>query len=81
MCVIMKESLTLKSGWRRSSLSGVLTAKGTRMREQGNLKEDGTQRRNLCVDTQIVPNPYAAAKSVRRYPNCPKSGHVDRNIP
>ena len=27
------------------------------MREQGSLKGEGTHRGNLCVDTQIVPNP------------------------
>ena len=31
--------------------------KGTGMREQGSLKGEGTHRGNLCVDTQIVPNP------------------------
>ena len=57
MCVIIKGSLKLKSGWRRSSLSGFLTAKGTIMREQGSLKGEGTHRGNLCVDAQIFPNP------------------------
>ena len=50
MCVIINESLTLKSGWRRSSLSGLLTVKGTGMREQGSLKGVGTHRGNLYVD-------------------------------
>ena len=45
------------SGWRRISLSGLLTVKGTVMREQGSLKGEGTHRANLCVDAQIFPNP------------------------
>ena len=39
------------------SLSGLLTVKGTGMREQGSLKGVGTHRRYLCVDAQIIPNP------------------------
>ena len=39
----------LRSGWRDSSLSGLLTVKGTGMREQGSLKGEGTHRGNLCV--------------------------------
>ena len=54
---VSKDRLTLRSGWRRSSLSGLLTVKGTGMREQGSLKGVGTHRGNLCVDAQIVPNP------------------------
>ena len=38
------------SGWRGSSLSGLLTVKGTGMREQGSLKGEGTHRGNLCVE-------------------------------
>ena len=53
----IKGPFKLKSGWRRISLSGLLTVKGTVMREQGSLKGKGTHRGNLCVDTQIVPNP------------------------
>ena len=40
----------LRSGWRDSSLSGLLTVKGTGMREQGSLKGEGTHRGNLCVE-------------------------------
>ena len=53
----IKGPLKLKSGWRRISLSGLLTVKGTLMREQGSLKGEGTHRGNLCVDAQIFPNP------------------------
>ena len=40
----------LRSGWRGNSLSGLLTVKGTGMREQGSLKGEGTHRGNLCVE-------------------------------
>ena len=40
-----------------TSLSGLLTVKGTGMRKQGSLKREGTHRGNLCVQifTQILP--------------------------
>ena len=36
-----KDRLHLRSGWRGTSLSGLLTVKGTGMREQGSLKGEG----------------------------------------
>ena len=53
----IKGPFNLRSGWRGNSLSGLLTVKGTVMREQGSLKGEGTHRGNLCVDAQIFPNP------------------------
>ena len=53
----IKGHFKLKSGWRRISLSCLLTVKGTVMRYQGSFKGEGTHTGNLCVDAQIVPNP------------------------
>ena len=47
-----------QSGWRRSSLSGLLTVKGTSMREKGSLKGEGSHRRILFVDAQKFPHSY-----------------------
>ena len=48
--LINQRTFYLRSGWRGSSLSGLLTVKGTGMREQGSLKGEGTHRGNLCVE-------------------------------
>ena len=48
--VCNQRTFYLRSGWRGSSLSGLLTVKGTGMREQGSLKGEGTHRGNLCVE-------------------------------
>ena len=43
--------------FQNTTRAGFLFVKGTRMREQGSSKGEGTHRGNLCVDTQIFPNP------------------------
>ena len=49
----IKGPFNLRSGWRANSLSGLLTVKGTVMREQGSLKGEGTHRGNLFAYVKL----------------------------
>jgi hypothetical protein len=49
----IKGPFKLRSGWRGNSLSGLLTVKGTVMREQGSLKGEGTHRGNLFANVNL----------------------------